>query len=134
MNTDGHRSAKLRLLGDYRGNPAELFDGFEPDQLPFNPDAFGITGYETVDLVKSALSAPPPGSSEKELLDTICSSVSPRVQVWNKSAGCIESRSGYYAFSASQSDSGRLAILYSFFEVSPMRYHAYLHAILQIDF
>lgn len=40
---------------------------------------------------------------------------------------------GYYAISHSSSRVDRLVILFSFFEVSPARFHAYLHALLRVS-
>ena len=121
----------LTVLQDFREQPQESFDGLEPATLPFHPVSFGLPGFEPVDLV-AACSTRPERTLSQEVQRELQSLAPSRVRAFDKSWSCWESLLGYYAISRSLSArTDRLIILFSFFEVSPARFHAYLHALLK---
>lgn len=122
----------VTLLHDFRKQPRELFDGFEPAMLTFHPASLDLGDYEPVDLVASC-SAHPEQTLTPEIQRELQLVAPPRIQVFDKSSSRYMSVLGDYAITRSSSHADYLVILFSFFEVSPMRYHAYVHAVLRVD-
>jgi hypothetical protein len=131
-NTREREQTPLTLLRDFRQSPAELFDGIEPSTLLFQPAKFGFQDYQTVDLV-AACTKHPEQFLSPDLQKNLQLLAPPRVHAFNKSSSRLESLLGYYAITNSLIRAERLIILFSFFEVSPARYHAYLHVLLKIN-
>ena len=123
---------RITLVRDFRNQPHELFDGLEPAELVFQPASLGLSEYQPVDLVAACSERPDrklPAAVQCELESVVPS----RVVAFDKSASRQESLLGYYAIANSSSHRDRLIILFSFFEVSPGRFHAYLHGIYKLS-
>jgi len=122
----------ISLILDFRNQPRELCDGLEPTTLIFHPKSFGHPDFEPVDLV-TACSIRPESNLPSEIQRELQSVAPPRVRAFDKSSSRWESLLGYYAMSRSSKSSALLVILFSFFEVSPARFHAYLHVVAKIS-
>jgi hypothetical protein len=113
-------------------NPIELFDGFEPEELWFDPKDYGYSSFERIDLIKE-LGKKYKSSNDYKKYRPFYDEFSNRVSAKNKSSGKEELKDGYFAvLKEKESDQPQIVILFSFFEVSPMRYHAYLHEFINL--
>jgi hypothetical protein len=130
-----HSKPKVSALGwfsvlrDFGSEPYALFDGLEPHHIPLDPSSLGFLGFATADLMSPRRS--PESDLPAELLADLSSLLPARVAALNKSSNRAEFHVGYFAVADSLNSSDRLWIYYSFFEVSPGRYHCYIHALIR---
>jgi hypothetical protein len=120
------------LAGDYRDAPLELFDGYEPEHFSFDPLGFGLDRYSSVDLVAASIRSEELAEFPSETRAAIFELAPQRVTALNKSSMKPESSRACYAISRPAEGSGLLVIHYSFFEVSPLRYHIWLHTLIEV--
>jgi hypothetical protein len=115
----------MKLARDHRAEPLEIFDGLDPELLPFDPGTIGFDGYETIDLLRAA--------DERYAADVALAlgiDEALELRTLNKSSNTWYRIRGDVAISRSSTGGDALVILYTIFEAQPMRYHAYLHAVL----
>ena len=118
------------LIRDFQDSPHEVFDGVEPQHLSFDAASLGVSGFRAVDLAGDCFTRPERALTP-ELRDDLLSITPARVRAFNKSVSQDESYSAYFVVSPALSSSERLWVCYSFFEVSPGRFHSYIHALVQ---
>lgn len=118
-----------QLVSDFSQEPIEVFDGFDPDTLILSPSACGLSRkFRRVDLLREI--------QRKYLKDQLgqmykglYESIPTQVVVYNKSSLEKESLDGYLAVIPSITGDEKRIVLFSFFEVSPLRYHCYIHKV-----
>lgn len=120
------------VLGDFGSSPLEVFDGVEPNQIICDPGTLGHPEFSKVNLLGPQLS--PECDLPADTLADLSALLPARVLAFDKSSNRMESHIGYFAVAESLNSSERLWIFYSFFEVSPGRYHGYLHALIRQNF
>ncbi len=122
---------EYRIIKNFKDNPIEIFDGFEPDHLSLTPEMCRLNkNYQKIDLlaeIKRKYQDGEEGQKYKLLYDALPT----RVMAFNKSTGKSESVHGYFGIMENRQTEKPAVILFTFFEVSPLRYHAYLHRILE---
>jgi hypothetical protein len=120
-----------RIIKNFKDKPIEIFDGFEPDHLLFTPEVCGLDkNYQEIDLfdeIKRKDQEGEVGQRYKRLYDELPS----RVMAFDKSMGKNESVHGYFAIMQNNQTDKSVIILFTFFEVSPFRYNAYVHSIFE---
>jgi len=122
---------EYKLVKDYGDHPVEVFDGLEPDKLILSPSSCGLdASYCSIDLVAEIANKykkDPTGNQYR----TLYQAIPHRIMALNKSSNRKESLSGYLAVTPKVDGSKRRIVLFSFFEVSPLRYHCYIHRVYE---
>jgi hypothetical protein len=125
------KKMEYRIIKNFKENPIEIFDGFEPENLFLAPEVCGLdTSYQKIDLVDEMdkkYEEDEVGLEYKRIYDELPT----RVMAFNKSTGRNESIHGYFAIMRNSLAGKPAIILFSFFEVSALRYHAYIHFIFE---
>lgn len=125
------RKMEYRIIKNYKDNPIEIFDGFEPEHLFLTPEVCGLErSYQKTDLLNEIERIDQEGvvgRRYKRLYDELPT----RVMAFNKSMGKNESLHGYFAIMENCQTGKPAIVLFTFFEVSPLRYHAYIHRIFE---
>jgi len=127
----GRSEMEYRIIKNFEENPIEIFDGFEPEHLFLTPEVCGLDrNYQKIDLldeINKKYQEDEVGLKYKRIYDELPT----RVMAFNKSIGRNESVHGYFAIMGDSQAGKQAIILFSYFEVSPLRYHAYIHLILE---
>jgi len=113
--------------------PIELFDGFDPEKLWFVPSDHGFDDLDPVELLGEA-NKKYRSNANYEFYRKFYNNFQHRVIARDKSSNRDVEIDGYFG-TLKNKTSGNVtkAVLFSFFEVSPMRYNAYLHKIIDIE-
>ena len=118
-----------RRIKDFTDNPLEIFDGVEPKSLLLTPKDCGLDeNYRCVDLLDEIKKSRRQDETG-QMYQLLYGELSTRVLAFNKSSGKKESVHGYVAIMENQRTYKPIFVLFTFFEVSPSRYHAYVHNI-----
>ena len=121
--------SEYRLVHDYSDQPLEIFDGFEPDHLFLSPQWLGLQeDCLSVDLIaeiSKKYRRDQVGERYRQLYERIPSVV----LASDKSSNKRERVSAYLAVIPQTNVCAGRLILFSFFEVSPLRYHCFIHKV-----
>lgn len=120
-----------KIIKNFGNNPIEIYDGIEPTELFIIPGVCGLdSNYQSVDLVKEIKL-----KYQKDVVvqryKHLYNELPQNVMALNKSMGKLELVSGYYAIMENRLTTKAVIILFTFFEVSPLRYNGYVHQILE---
>jgi hypothetical protein len=117
---------RIVIEKDFSNDPIELYDGFEADEFWLDLSKYGISGGDRVNLI-TEIDKKYKGS-ESATYKRYYNAIDCRVMAYDKSANVHVSLLGYLALLNFLNGELRIA-LFSYFEVSPLRYNCYLHRI-----
>ena len=121
--------SEYRLAHDYGNQPMEIFDGFEPDHLLLSPRRLGWPeDCPAVDLI-AEISTKYRKDSAGERYRLLYEQIPHVVMALNKSSNKVGPVNAYLAVVPQSNGSTDRIIVFSFSEVSPLRYHCYIHKV-----